>query len=104
MTVGEPSALPSLVPVERTISVRGHNITIRLESLLWEAFDELCQREQTTPAAFCAGIVDDRGPAVLSAAIAAFVAGYFRDASRNAVSVPGVALADALDAIGPLMQ
>lgn len=96
--------MSGLTPIERIIEVNGRSRTIRLERVLWEAFDEICLREGVSSGELCAEVFRLAAGADTSDAFALYMATYFRDASRGAVSMPGLALSDALDAIGPILQ
>jgi len=106
------SPSPLIDPAERTLSADGGAVTIRLERTVWDAFDDICQREGVGSDELLAGIGRRAGNDSLAAKIDDYVTRYFKDAldrdppARRGLSeddggepVLGAATLAALDAV-----
>ena len=64
----------------RTFNVRvsGHRTTVRMEPEIWDAFNEICQREDCTLDDICASLNKVRGRSSLASALRVFIVTYFR--------------------------
>ena len=69
--------------VSRNVTISGHRTSIRLEVYMWEAFDEICARENMGPHQLCTMIDDNRQDSSRTAAVRAFAVNYFRTASTE---------------------
>ena len=84
--------------VNRNVRIAGRRTSLRLEPALWTALNEVCQREGLTHHALCTRINERRHASTLTAAVRAYVVGYFRaaatedghaDAGHGALLKPG---------------
>jgi predicted DNA-binding ribbon-helix-helix protein len=64
----------------RTFNVRvsGRRTTVRMEPEIWDAFNEICQREDCTLDDICASLNKVRGRSSLASALRVFIVTYFR--------------------------
>jgi len=105
---------PFIDPIDRFLTIGGRAMTLRQERTVWDAFDEICQREDVAPESLCERIDSRPGTAGLAEKIADFVTRYFKDAASHDPSPhrgmsdgnggepePGPALRRAFDAVGP---
>ncbi len=74
----QKDSTPSLIG--RRVTLNGLQVELRVESLLWEAVDDVCEREGLTLDALCAVIDSRRGAADLTAALQFFIVTYYRAA------------------------
>ena len=105
---------PGLVRIDRTLTISGRPRSVRLEPSVWQALDEVCQRQQQTPDEVVTAIDRQRGQTGLVTAIRSSLTRYFKEAadrdrpyrglSEAAVGDPPTlspAMSRALDSIGP---
>lgn len=69
--------------LSRNVTISGHRTSIRLEAHMWDAFDEICTRENLTSHQLCAMIDESRQNSSRTAAVRAFAVNYFRSASTE---------------------
>lgn len=67
----------------RNVTVDGHRTSLRLEQDLWEALEEVCGREDLNIHELCTLIEQRRSGSSRTAAVRAFVLGYFREAASD---------------------
>jgi predicted DNA-binding ribbon-helix-helix protein len=106
-------AAAGVARVGRSLTVNGRAVTVRLEPPVWQAFDEVCQRQGRTSDELLVVIDRQRGDVGLAASIRAFLTRYFREAADRDRPHRGMAessgespplssrLSAALDSIGP---
>jgi|SaaInl4_135m_RNA_FD_contig_21_2348026_length_871_multi_6_in_0_out_0_2 predicted DNA-binding ribbon-helix-helix protein len=68
----------------KNVTIGGHRTSLCLEHEIWDALDEICQREQVTIHQLCT-LVDERrlGTASRTSAVRAFAVSYFRNAATD---------------------
>ncbi len=69
--------------VIRNITIGGRRTTMRLEPAMWDALEEICQRENLTRHELCGKIDMFRHASSLTAAIRVFIIPYFRAAATE---------------------
>jgi len=79
---GRTSRGPSTL-VQRNIALGAHRTTVRLEPAMWDALDEICQREGVSLNELCSRIADRRSASSLTATVRVFVMSYFRAAATE---------------------
>ena len=67
----------------RNVTVGGHRTSLRLEQDVWDALEEVCSREAMSVHALCTLIEQRRVGSSRTAAVRAFVLGYFREAASD---------------------
>jgi len=67
----------------RNVTVDGHRTSLRLEQDVWEALEEICQREDMSVHEVCSTIEQRRTGSSRTAAVRAFILGYFREAASD---------------------
>ena len=67
--------------VNRNVTIGRRRTSIRLEPAMWDALEEICQRENLTPHEVCGNIDNFRHASSLTAAIRVFSVKYFRAAA-----------------------
>lgn len=73
----------------RNVVIDGKRTTIRLESAIWDAVDDLCTREKMSRHDLCSRVEDGRDGLNRAQAIRAVVVNYFRfSADNGADSIP----------------
>ena len=69
--------------VNHNVTVGGRRTSLRLEPAMWDALEEICQREKMTEHELC-GMVDGcRHASSLTAAVRVFIVTYFRAAATE---------------------
>ncbi|WP_322091075.1 ribbon-helix-helix domain-containing protein [Magnetovibrio blakemorei] len=68
----------------RNVSVNGHRTSLRLERDVWEALEEICEREKMTVHETCTHVDQHRKGSSRTAAVRTFILGYFRAAASDA--------------------
>ncbi|MBI1209215.1 MAG: hypothetical protein GC191_18245 [Azospirillum sp.] len=112
MSEPRPPAETPVATVARSVSVNGRSVRLRLESITWDMIDDICRRENGTPATLLELIDQRRIDVGLAAAVRLFVTRYFRAASaapappsyglaEGPPGKPSVLVMNALDVIGP---
>ncbi len=67
----------------RNVSVDGHRTSLRLEQDVWDALEEVCSREGLSVHELCTHIELRRAGSSRTAAVRAFILGYFREAASD---------------------
>jgi predicted DNA-binding ribbon-helix-helix protein len=67
----------------RYVMVGGRRTSVRLESEIWLALDEICARENATLHRLCGAIDAQRGPSGRSSVMRVLAIGYFREAATD---------------------
>ena len=67
----------------RNVTVGGHRTSLRLEQDVWSALEEVCSREGLNVHELCTRIEARRTGSSRTAAVRAFVLGYFREAASD---------------------
>lgn len=67
----------------RNVTVGGHRTSLRLEQDVWSALEEVCSREGLSVHELCTRIEARRTGSSRTAAVRAFVLGYFREAASD---------------------
>lgn len=70
--------------MSRNVTVSGHRTSLRLEQDVWDALDEICDREGISVHNLCTLIEQRRAHSSRTAAVRAFILGYFREAASDA--------------------
>ena len=69
--------------VSRNVTVDGHRTSLRLEQDVWDALEEVCKREGLNLHEVCTHVERRRSESSRTAAVRAFVLGYFREAASD---------------------
>ena len=69
--------------MQRNIAIGSHRTTVRLEPAMWDALDEICEREGLSLNEFCSRIAGRRSSSSVTAAVRVFVMSYFRAAATE---------------------
>ena len=69
--------------VNRNVTVRGKRTSVRLEPPMWDALEEICQRERKLVNQFVTEIDDERSESSLTAAIRVSIMRYYRHAATE---------------------
>ena len=69
--------------INRNIRVSGHRTSMRLERSMWNALEEICQREGRNMHDLCTMVDARRSESSLTAAMRVFVLSYFRAAATD---------------------
>lgn len=69
--------------ITRNVTVAGHRTSIRMEPSMWEALNELSDRENKTVHEICTLVSRYRSDLSLTAAIRVFIVSYFRTAATE---------------------
>lgn len=67
----------------RNVTVDGHRTSLRLEQDVWGALEEICAREEMSVHEICTLIEQRRKGSSRTAAVRAFILGYFREAASD---------------------
>lgn len=67
----------------RNVTVDGHRTSLRLETDVWDALEEICTRESLNVHEVCTLVEQRRTGSSRTAAVRAFILGYFRDAASD---------------------
>ncbi|SDF90920.1 Predicted DNA-binding protein, contains Ribbon-helix-helix (RHH) domain [Limimonas halophila] len=68
----------------RNVLLDGRRTSLRLERAVWDALDEICQREGMNLNQVCTHVERQRAERSLAAGIRVFVLHYFREAATEA--------------------
>ncbi len=84
--------------VTRNVTINGHRTSLRLQTEIWDALGEICQREGMTLNDLCS-LIDERcNGNSRTSAVRAFVVTYYRTANHSGqTSSPSVSLAESDD-------
>jgi predicted DNA-binding ribbon-helix-helix protein len=77
----DPSARSTLV--NRNVVIDGHRTSMRLESSMWEALEEIAAREGLSVSQLCEQVDRRRRQSSLTAAMRVFIVSYFRTAATE---------------------
>jgi predicted DNA-binding ribbon-helix-helix protein len=69
--------------VNRNVTVDGHRTSIRLEPVMWEALNRICQRERKSMNELVTLIARNRDQSTLTAAIRVFLLTYYQAAATD---------------------
>ena len=69
--------------VLRNVQLQGRRTSLRLESSLWEAIEEICRRERLSVHEFCQLARSRARGGSLTASVRVFVLDYFRSAATE---------------------
>ena len=69
--------------VNQNVRINGRRTSLRLEPAMWDALDEICQREDLTRHQLCTRIDRRKRAPGLTAAVRVFVVEYFRAAATE---------------------
>ncbi|MCK5295385.1 MAG: ribbon-helix-helix domain-containing protein [Alphaproteobacteria bacterium] len=83
----------------RNVKVNGRRTSMRLEGEIWEALEEISERENLTINELCSQIDNMRDDFNLSAATRVFIVAYFRAAASNINHVKSKRIPDFRDDI-----
>ncbi|CAK0754817.1 hypothetical protein CCP2SC5_10092 [Azospirillaceae bacterium] len=88
--------------VWRTLVINGRRTTVRLETVMWSALDEIAEREHADVPQLCSIIDRRRGKAGLAPSIRVLITAYYRKAFHQNPT-PYRALGDTGGDFGPLL-
>ena len=88
MTWGNEELFRTSRQVSRNVVVSGRRTSMRLESSLWDALEEIVQREGGSVNELCGRIDSRRGDMSLTGAVRAALVCYYRN-MLEAVETPG---------------
>jgi predicted DNA-binding ribbon-helix-helix protein len=78
-----PRAVPRSTLINRNVTVEGHRTSIRLESLMWDALRQVCDRERMSLHEMVTAIGQHRSVSSLTSAIRVFLLLYFQAAATD---------------------
>lgn len=67
----------------RNVSINGHRTSLRLERDVWDALEEICEREKMTVHETCTHVDQQRKGSSRTAAVRTFILGYYRAAASD---------------------
>jgi predicted DNA-binding ribbon-helix-helix protein len=67
--------------VNRNVTIRGRRTSLRLEPAMWDALQEIAQREGTSVHELCTKVDLERRESTLTAAIRVYILAYYRAAA-----------------------
>ncbi len=67
----------------RNVTVDGHRTSLRLETDVWDALEEICARETLSVHEVCTLVEQRRTGSSRTAAVRAFILGYYREAASD---------------------
>lgn len=67
----------------RNVTVDGHRTSLRLETDVWDALEEICTRESLSVHEVCTLVEQQRIGSSRTAAVRAFILGYYREAASD---------------------
>lgn len=67
----------------RNVTIDGRRTSLRLEQDVWDAFEEICERENLSIHELCTLIDRNRHNSSRTAAVRAFILSYFRNAATD---------------------
>ena len=77
--------------VSRNVTICGHRTSLRMETITWEALEEVCKREDTSIDQVCSAVELQRSVPNRTSAIRAFIINYFWEAMTELEQFRGVA-------------
>jgi len=69
--------------LSRNVTIAGHRTSLRLQREMWEAIDEICQREGISIHELCTRIALAKKTRSLTAEVRVFTVSYFRAAAND---------------------
>jgi predicted DNA-binding ribbon-helix-helix protein len=69
--------------LNRNVTIAGRRTSMKLEPDMWDALDEICQREQISLHQACTLVAEHHRGNNLTAAMRVFILGYFRAAATE---------------------
>ena len=72
-----------MTSVSRNVTINGHRTSLRLQSEMWEAIDEICRRERLSIHEFCSRIAEHRNSRSLTSEVRVFTMSYYRAAAND---------------------
>ena len=69
--------------LSKNVTVDGHRTSLRLEQDVWDAIEEICDREGINVHDLCTFVERRRSGSSRTAAVRAFILGYFREAASD---------------------
>ena len=81
--LARPASGSTSTLVNRNVTIDGRRTSLRLESALWDALEEIGQRENRTRNQLCGMIDGCRHASSLTAAVRVFIVNYFRAAATE---------------------
>jgi predicted DNA-binding ribbon-helix-helix protein len=76
-------AKPGTTSVSRNVTINGHRTSLRLQTEMWEAIDEICRRERISIHEFCSRIAQQRNSRSLTSEVRVFTMSYYRAAAND---------------------
>ena len=73
-----------LAALSRNIRIGGRRTSVRLGLPMWEALDDICDREDKTINDICTLIAQSRHEGGFTSALRVFILNYYRGSFRNA--------------------
>jgi predicted DNA-binding ribbon-helix-helix protein len=67
--------------ITRNVVLNGRRTSLRLEGAIWDALEEIAEREGCSVNALCAHVDTNRDERTLTASIRVYVLRYFREAA-----------------------
>lgn len=83
--------------IRRNVTISGRRTSLRLESAIWNAFEELCRREKTNFPEVCDLVERHRDQASRTSALRIFIINYFLMVSMNHPAALSGVQSDGLD-------
>ncbi len=69
--------------ISRNVNIKGRRTSLRMEEEIWDALEEICDREDKTTHEICSMVEEKRKVANRTSAVRAFILSYFRLAATN---------------------
>jgi predicted DNA-binding ribbon-helix-helix protein len=76
-------AKPGTTSVSRNVTINGHRTSLRLQSEMWDAIDEICRRERLSIHEFCSRIALQRNSRSLTSEVRVYTMAYYRAAASD---------------------
>ena len=73
--------------LSRNVKIEGHRTSVRLEMPMWDALDDICQREGKTLNEICADVSNRRREGGFTSALRVFILNYYRHSNAASESV-----------------
>ncbi len=87
VTEANAAAMSSLVC--RNIRINGRRTSIKLESSMWHALEDICRRTDSSLHDVCSTVERETAAGTFTSRMRVFILDYFRDAERRARGWPG---------------
>lgn len=69
--------------LSRNIKIKGRRTSVRLEVPMWDALDDICQREEKTLNEICADVSRRRREGGFTSALRVFILNYYRESNAS---------------------